>query len=345
MPIWSHFRAAATLLTAAPLAFCLAACIQSGAAPPGPPDTGPGSPSGVASDIRTTVLGTGGQQIFIYEPLGTGRSSAPVIVFLHGYGMINPRVYGAWIKHLVQRGNTVLYPVYQDSLTHAADYTPSALAAVQNAYATLRAGGHLLPDDTQLAILGQSLGGTIGMNLAAAQNTGFPPVRALLAANAGDADTRLPLGPSIQASNYDQIPADMLFLGVVGADDTFVGSACTISFWNQLTQIPVSNREVIELHSDYHGFPPLMSTHDAAAAFDDAFNTWQSLTATAWLPSLPNSVNALDYYGFWKWLDALTDAAFYGPSREYALGDTPEQVFLGTWSDGQPVAPAVRIKP
>ncbi len=48
-------------------------------------------------------------------------------------------------------------------------------------------------------------------------------------------------------------------------------------------------------------------------------------------------INALDFYGTWKLLDALTDAAFNGKNREYALGNTPQQRFMGLWSDGVPV--------
>ena len=47
--------------------------------------------------------------------------------------------------------------------------------------------------------------------------------------------------------------------------------------------------------------------------------------------------DALDFYGFWKLIDALTDAAFYGKNREYALGNTPQQRYMGDWSDGRPV--------
>ena len=34
---------------------------------------------------------------------------------------------------------------------------------------------------------------------------------------------------------------------------------------------------------------------------------------------------------------ALTDAAFHGRNREYALGNTPQQRYMGAWSDGRPV--------
>jgi hypothetical protein len=48
-------------------------------------------------------------------------------------------------------------------------------------------------------------------------------------------------------------------------------------------------------------------------------------------------VNALDYYGTWKLFDGLIDAAFTGKNRDYALGNTPQQRFMGVWSDGVPV--------
>ena len=51
--------------------------------------------------------------------------------------------------------------------------------------------------------------------------------------------------------------------------------------------------------------------------------------------------DALDFYGFWKLFDALTDAAFHGRNREYALGNTPQQRYMGAWSDGRPVTELV----
>jgi len=47
------------------------------------------------------------------------------------------------------------------------------------------------------------------------------------------------------------------------------------------------------------------------------------------------TLSALDYYG--KVFDGLIDAAFYGKSRNYALGHRHEQRFKGLWSNGLPV--------
>jgi hypothetical protein len=49
------------------------------------------------------------------------------------------------------------------------------------------------------------------------------------------------------------------------------------------------------------------------------------------------TLSALDYYGIWKVFDGLIDAAFYGKSRNYALGTGMGSAFMGLWSDGVPV--------
>lgn len=324
---------------------------------PGRPESGPGSAQYVADEVRTTTLGEGALKVHIYEPDTSELASAPVIVFLHGYGGVNPRYYGAWLEHLARRGHIVLYPVYQDSLRAPELYTGNALTAVQNAYAELRAGGHILPDDTRLAMVGHSLGCVIAMNLAAVAHTsGLPRVQALMAANAGDTTVaRKAEIPSIQTGNYEQIPAEMLFLGVVGADDALVGEETVLSLYEGLAQVAPADREVLEISSDASGEPVLAADHHAPLAIDADYDTGARLSVPAAAlvalrrrgqrPTGDDSLNALDYYGYWKWCDALIDAAFRGTNREYALGATTQQLFLGTWSDGRPVTPARRIRP
>ncbi|MEZ4892408.1 MAG: hypothetical protein R2778_05270 [Saprospiraceae bacterium] len=50
---------------------------------------------------------------WLFEPADPKPDSAEVVVFLHGYGAYNPMAYGKWIKHLVAKGNIVIYPRYQ----------------------------------------------------------------------------------------------------------------------------------------------------------------------------------------------------------------------------------------
>ncbi|MCX6664133.1 MAG: hypothetical protein NTZ75_07790 [Euryarchaeota archaeon] len=53
--------------------------------------------------------------------------------------------------------------------------------------------------------------------------------------------------------------------------------------------------------------------------------------------NLGHTVNAMDYYATWKLFDALIDYAFYGTNKDYCLGNTPEQRFMGLWSRGTSV--------
>jgi hypothetical protein len=52
-----------------------------------------------------------------------------------------------------------------------------------------------------------------------------------------------------------------------------------------------------------------------------------------------NALDALDYFGFWKVGDALLDATFRGRNLEFGFGNTNQQRFMGTLSDGTPVTP------
>src|ERR1044072_5018726 len=107
--------------------------------PPSQPQTGPGGKQSVHSSVIKNRYGKGATEYWIYEPDSPKPRTAPVIVFLHGWGGMNPLYYGAWIDHLVKRGNIVIYPRYHANLlTPIKDFTPNTLAAVQDAVHRLR---------------------------------------------------------------------------------------------------------------------------------------------------------------------------------------------------------------
>jgi hypothetical protein len=109
------------------------------------------------------------------------------------------------------------------------------------------------------------------------------------------------------------------------------------------------------VRSDNHGEPPLVASHfSPAAPSEDAAETRRSGRGGAArgilgaiiqkrvqerLGDTQAAVDALDYYGYWKLFDALTEAAFNGRYREYALGGGNRMTFMGSWSDGKPVVP------
>src|SRR5579859_6313049 len=99
--------------------------------PPLQPAIGPGGADYKHKQVVAHMYGTGATRYWIFEPADPVPGDAPLIVFNHGWGAMEPKVYGAWIDHIVKRGNIVVYPVYQDSLrTPLANFTLNAAAGI-----------------------------------------------------------------------------------------------------------------------------------------------------------------------------------------------------------------------
>jgi pimeloyl-ACP methyl ester carboxylesterase len=300
----------------------LASCARN-AAPTQPeqPRSGPGGKQFVHAQVLAELHGSGPRAYWLFEPAEPKPESAPLVVFNHGWGAMDPRAYRAWIDHIVQRGNIVVYPLYQDSLrTAASSFTPNAIAAVQDSIRTLQAEtGHVKPQLEKFALVGHSMGGPISANMAETwKMQGLPLPRALMCVEPGKTWGRT--WAVIEMADLKQIPAETLLLTVVGDDDRLVRDIDAKRIFIESTRVPLENKSFITLLSDDHGHPALNANHMAPV-------TWMG------------KLDALDYFGLWKLFDGLTDAAFFHTNRNYALGNTPEQKFMGLWSDGIPVKP------
>jgi hypothetical protein len=167
---------------------------------------------------------------------------------------------------------------------------------------------------------------------AVAASEGLPEPKAIMPVESGISD--------FIKVDLSLIPETVLMLVVVGSEDTLVDDETSKLIFNQTPQIPLQNKDFVTMFSDYHGYPPLIADHYAPVSPDERYNMADELRGLLLKGThsiLGADINALDYYGFWKLFDGLTDAAFYGKNREYALGNTAEQRFLGKWSDGTPV--------
>jgi dienelactone hydrolase len=339
-------------------------------APPAQPATGPGGKQYAHASVTKNHYGKGGQEYWIFEPDVPKPATAPVIVFLHGWGGMNPLYYGAWIDHLVKRGNIVIYPRYQASLlTAIREFTPNTLAAIKDAISRLqREPGHVKADLTRFATVGHSVGGLLAANVAAlASESGLPRVVAVMSVEPGITESPI----NIPLADLKKIPAETLLLSVVGDQDTLVRDYDARRVYIESTRVPANNKDYVTLVSDSHGMPGLQASHRAPTAFDVAYDSGEGIGGgpaevadsiggsdrpggsdrAGGLPTRridgrqtgrrdrleTMMVNALDFYGTWKLFDGLCDAAFFGRNREYALGNTPQQRFMGTWSDGVPV--------
>ena len=309
--------------------------------PPGQPSSGPGGSEYKHGSVTMNDYGWGDNQYWIFEPASPEPSSAPVIIFNHGWIAVDPSNYGAWIEHLVRRGNIVVYPAFQAGVrTDAEEMTQNAIDAVKDAIQRLQSGGHITPELDKDAIVGHSLGGAITANMAAlATSIDLPEPKAIMLAEPGEGEN---IGENILLSDLSTVTNKVLMLIVVGDEDTIAGNNIGRRIYNQTPQIPSSNKEYVTMFSDDYGEPPLLSDHFAPVAPDERFgeedeSVLQARVREGIHKALGADVNALDYYGFWKLFDGLIDAAFYGKNREYAFGNTPEQRFMGRWSDGKAI--------
>jgi dienelactone hydrolase len=314
------------------------ASLSAAVSPPGQPASGPGGAAYAHASVAMSSHGAGGQAYVLFEPQNPAPTNAPVVVFNHGWNGFNPASYGAWIRHLVRRGNVVIYPKYQASaLTPPRDITTNALVALQDALARLSTEpGRVRPDTNRFAIVGHSAGGILTMNLAArAAAHGLPIPKALMSVEPGRTWT----GSETTAIPLDalgNLPPATLLLVVVGDADATVRDVDGRKIFYGATGVPLDNKDFVTLRSDTYGTPDLDATHLAPCAVDNAFDDGSGkFPGSDLLGGL--STNALDFFGTWKLFDALTDAAFYGTNRAYALGNTPEQRFMSQWSDDRPV--------
>jgi Tol biopolymer transport system component/acetyl esterase/lipase len=328
-PRGNQFRIAAALLLAT---FCVPAASAVEARPrqPAQPSSGPGGRDYPHAGVKSSRHGRGAEEYWLYEPADPAPASAPLVAFLHGWGGINPQGMGRWIEHLVRRGNIVVFPRYQmGAISDPKKCTPNALKAVGDAVAELKRGAHVRPDLEKFALVGHSNGGYVAANLAAlAAAKGLPKPRALMCVQPGK-NGFSPL------EDLSRIPKGTLLL-VVGADrDALVGDRDALPIYEGASAVPEADKNYLQLRSDDHGEPELLADHLAPCAADSDYDSGVGRLRGRILSRM--TVDALDWHGYWKLFDGLCDAAFHGKNRAYALGNTPEQRSMDTWSDGTPV--------
>jgi len=336
---------------------------------PQQPRTGPGGAKYNHAAVAKSVYGKGAGQYWIFEPARPTPKSAPIIVFNHGWGGTNPKIYGAWIEHIVRRGNIVIYPIYQEpgKLRYPTrQITPNAIRAVKNAVNRLREEGGIKPELDKFAIVGHSAGGQITANMAAlASSVGLPEPKAVMCVQPGKSWSKSQK-VAIPLEDLSTMPESTLLLVVVGDKDRIVRDIDAKRIFNETVRIPLVNKDFIIVVSDNCGRPVLTANHFAPTALSEDYDSGEKSKRRkkdgfllsrlrrrlksrieARQKSGRNgrsnsegglrSVDTLDYYGFWKLFDGLYEAAFYGRNRDYALGNTPDQRFMGKWSDGTPV--------
>ncbi len=280
--------------------------------------------------IRRQEIGFGARSYWLFEPTAPVPTKAPVVVFLHGWFAFNPAAYGAWIEHLVQNGQTVIFPRYQnDRFTPPSEFLDNALASVRDAIDVLATSrDHVKPDLLKFALIGHSAGGNLAAQMAAvAQQRGLPVPRAVVTVMPGE------ILPSREPS-LARIPASTLLVVVAAEGDRIVGDLRAREIFAEATAIPPARKKFVLYRTDLHGglfadhFAPTAASHDLNDGEGPLLN-FQFFRAR---------VNAFDHAGFWRLADITLKAGYDGRTLDEATQRGEVFRNLGYWSDGRPVA-------
>lgn len=235
----------------------------------------------------------------IYYPLSPTPEEAPVVVFMHGYGGLNPMYYGGWIEHLVRTGRTVVFPYYQDNL-----FAPSpdefhlyAATAIRDALDLLKTTDSLpRPKGNRIDFIGHSFGGAISARLASEPELhDLPPTGNLLLAMAGTGLIR-----KGRLDDYSGIPADVRLTVVVAANDKVVGNRFSATVYETATQV---RRKLWINLTEKPGSPALKASHNEVCSRNNLLdNGERQLNYSRTIRNKMN-LDAHDSLAFWRTFD------------------------------------------
>lgn len=337
---------------------------ETAAAAPGQPAAGPGGADYAHADITMFHYGRGNGEYWIFEPAAPVPDSAPVIIFSHGWAAMYPKMYGAWIRHLVLKGNIVIYPRYQANvMQRPPEMWRAARDAVRAAFAELQKPGHVRPDLERVAAAGHSFGGVMTANWASVwAREGVPRVKAAMPVQPGDTESGD--SPRAEPGRFGSIREDYAgmdpqtrLIVLAGEDDRIVGQGTARFIFEHAVSLPADNKSYILMLTDMHGTPPLVADHFQPLSGDPALDyaneaapertdniiaKWKQSGKAAhedrggmYARLAPDAHD----FAMWRLFDALCDCAFYGKNCEQSLGSGPGALGLGQWSDGTPVKP------
>ncbi len=159
---------------------------------------------------------------FVFTPESVAEGDAlGLVVFLHGFGGINPVNYGAWLRELVEAGNAVIFPRFQRSivLTSPQKFARNAATGIKGGL-DLIAREALPVDTSRITYVGHSYGGTLSAYMMAKEDSlGFP--RAFAGLLAAPGTNRL---KGSRLTEYSSIKPDVQLVIVTHEGDHTTGT-------------------------------------------------------------------------------------------------------------------------
>jgi dienelactone hydrolase len=287
----------------------------------------------VTSPVSQQKYGKGALAYWIYQPQGTPSSSAPVVLFLHGWMGMNPYLYGGWIDHLVKRGNIVIFPVFQLSKEEKPDeMVQNTMVAFRNSVNQLNQSNTIRPDWNRFAIVGHSFGGGLSVQVAGrAAEANLPVPKAIMPVTPGWRGSN-----TIPTTALSQIPESARMWIVEGTDDQYRGTRQGDTIYTATRKIPGTRKRFIVLSSSnpslksdhFAPLSPLESYQDNTLSERERKQQRIKILIVNKMSGLPNGkIDALDTNGYWKLFDLLCQVSFGGNNNISSSSDgayTPE---------------------
>lgn len=261
---------------------------------------------------------------FVPNTLKNG-STAPVIIYLHGFQLADPQIYQGHIDHLTRQGYIVIFPQFNKGglfgILSDTNQNVMLQKAIDSTNVALNALGSKA-DRGNMHLFGHSLGGLMAGSWV---GKGGPSVLSATLANPSlSSSAPIKITPIDHATAAKANTARTII--ITGDKDTIAKPAESLQFYAEMINAPA--KVVYQATSDNHGAPEMIADH--VASIQDASSLSILVRSNIGGKGVKDT---LDYRVYFAALDAAL------------AGQTAVPWSMGTWSDGVAVNAPTQLKP
>lgn len=297
-------------------------------------DQGIPLPNYIYEDVVWEDHGEKPNGFHLFYPGGKINQDLKIVFFVHGYGAINPMIFGKWIKHLVKQGSVVIYPRYQRNLVlprppRFSRYASKGYHAAMDRLALIE-GMRIAEDD--IYYTGHSYGGVIITEIADnLKKYKMPAPKGILSSEPGTG----PFTGGIK-QNYDGIPTDTKLVIISGSRDWTVQDYFAKYLFQNLSHIEDLSYFLQE--PETFDSVRISASHYEPYSIDRTFdNGYMNYTSNKALRV--SKLDVIDFNVYWNILDQLMGNSQFPNEDLFSDAD----YYFGKWNSEQPMKPLKRI--